>query len=194
MDTGLDDALISRRLDIGRLECINHNIEALVIADGWPSWTLAIQGLSFDNIVTKLVNTCVSVREEIIHTSIGPSVSNIPVQQWLVSKVNQIKVIFVQTSHATFQATINECEQIMFEKVIFVCRDQDYYSADCFRISHVETGGITRGSWSYHINNLPRPKLETSNVRRTIGHVLDVTQGASKLKVDSRHDIIRSTE
>ena len=64
-------------------------------------------------------------------------------------------------------------------RLIYVCTDQSFFTADGFRYSHAEAGGITDGSWTCYSEGLRLTKPPISKVQRTLGHILKATEGRS---------------
>ena len=54
----------------------NLDQHALIIAEGWPSWSLAIDGLGFKTITTVASFSSLSSKYEFASTSLGPSLLN----------------------------------------------------------------------------------------------------------------------
>lgn len=65
-----------RMSDIGTLHKLKSKLKVLILAEGWPSWFFAIQGLGFTEIRIRLINTSLSVFHEIKHTIAGKSVTS----------------------------------------------------------------------------------------------------------------------
>ena len=178
---------LERRTEVGQLFSLDSAWEALIVAEGWPSWSFAVQGLGFTRVRTKLINTNLTVSQEFKHTSVSSTVTRLPLEQLIKEKRDNC-LILIQTTQPTLTRLINESKQLLNNSFIFVCRDQNFLCGECSRISHAEVGGVIRGSWSFYTHKLSPFELNIGKVRRTLGHILDYTQGKDKKKsIDSPH-------
>ena len=169
------------QVDIGKIISLKDAWNVLVVAEGWPSWTFAAAGLGLKIVNTKLVNTSLSTLQEVKQMTIGTSIITDTIDQWINATMSNGRILLLfQTSHSVLKNLINDCPRIMTNPFIFVCQDQNFFCADCVRISHKSVGGITTGIWSCHFNNLLSFDIMRSNVRRSLVHVLDYTQGESR--------------
>jgi hypothetical protein len=56
-------------------------------------------------------------------------------------------IIFVQGLKKFFEDITLTIKN--WQPIIFGCNDSEFWSADSFRLSHVETGGVTKGAWTF---------------------------------------------
>ena len=63
-----EEVKIVRESEVGVLPTSKFKLDILVIAEGWPSWSFAFQGLGFGQVSTRLVNTSLSVTHSFMKT------------------------------------------------------------------------------------------------------------------------------
>ena len=54
-----------RKSEVGSLHKLKSDLNVLIIAEGWPSWFYAVQGLGFKRIRIRLINTSLSIYHEV---------------------------------------------------------------------------------------------------------------------------------
>ena len=160
---------------------LSNNV--LVLSQGWPSWTFALDGLGFKSISTIASFPSLVSRDEFNATSLGKTLlhksSFLP---WL-AKNQQEGIVFVQGNSSFLSEIFSSVDTFNLLKLVFVCTDQDYFTADGWRESHASTGGITTGEWtcySQHLHLLP--SLSSSTIRRSLKHVLRTTESRSSAR------------
>ena len=162
---------------------------ALVIAQGWPSWTFALEGLGFCSLSTIASFDSAASEAEFQATEMGSTlVSKEELSPWL-ERYDDKGIVFVQGEQAFLEAAYHKlCATDEFrvtERIVFVCSDVDFTSADCLRVSHADAGGITDGEWSFYTQAVPLANVKLSKVKRRLKHVLCTTEGAgSKYQLD----------
>lgn len=153
---------------------------ALVISQGWPSWSFALDGLGFESMHTLASFGSVSSREEFLSTSLGETLINqTHLNKWLASHCDN-GIIFVQGERAFLESVYHK-QAIDFKniKLVYACTDEDYFTADGMRLSHQDFGGVTNGEWTVYTEGVTLSKLKVSKVRRNLKHLLSTTEGAS---------------
>lgn len=79
---------------------------ALVISQGWPSWSYALEGLGFESISTLASFDSITSREEFMSTSMGNTLINHKdLNIWLQDHC-QDGISFVQGKHSFFRNSI----------------------------------------------------------------------------------------
>ena len=155
---------------------------AMVIAQGWPSWTFALEGLGFRSVSTIASFGSQASQEEFQATEMGSTlVDKAELSPWL--EANDVKgIIFVQGEQAFLEAAYHRlCSTYEFGnimRIVFVCSDVSFTSEDGLRVSHSSAGGITDGEWTFYTQAIPLVKVKPSRVRRRLKHVLRTTEGA----------------
>jgi len=128
---------------------------AMVISQGWPSWTFALEGLGFCSVSTITSFDSPASKAEFQATEMGSTlVSKEELSPWLDR--NDVKgMIFVQGE----QCSTYEFGSIM--RILFVCSNVSFTSKDSLQVSHSNAGGVTDGEWLFYRQVIP---LELSKV------------------------------
>ena len=163
----------------GEFELTPLDQNALVISQGWPSWTFALDGLGFSSISTIASFRSISSREEFRATSLGSTL--IPKESWSswAEKYDTNGIIFVQGDRIFLESIFLKYEAFDNLKLIFCCNDPEFWTADGWRESHVLAGGVTNGSWTFYKQNIQLPSIPLPNIKRSLRHVLRTTEGES---------------
>jgi hypothetical protein len=163
----------------GTVQPITLCHKALVVSEGWPSWTFALDGLGFHSVSTIATFDSLSSRGEFLATSFGSSLlRHRDFEPWLHDNAN-MNFVFVQGSHTFITSVLQQLQQ--FDNVNIVCAytsDVDSISCDWLE-THANAGGVTNGMWSFETHNFQLPFVEQHVIRRTLKHVLRTTEGAS---------------
>ena len=108
-------------------------------------------------------------------------VSKEELSSWL-ERYDDKGIVFVQGEQAFLKAAYHKlCSTDEFrvtERIVFVCWDVAFTSADSLRVSHADAGGITDGEWSFYTQVVPLANVKLSKVKRRLKHVLRTTEGA----------------
>jgi hypothetical protein len=170
-------------VEIGKMNFHNLNIHALVFSEGWPSWSMALEGLGFKSINTHCTFDSITSREEFKATSFGTTiVTNAFISTWLNTSVDD-GIIFIQGSKGYYERIVHMIGETSENyKMVFVCSDPNFYSLDTFRVSHSEVGAVLSSSWSVFINNLNNVKIQNQSIRRVIHQIIDPVQGPASAK------------
>jgi hypothetical protein len=155
---------------------------AMVISQGWPSWTFALEGLGFCSVSTIASFDSSASKAEFQATEMGSTLVNKEeLSPWL-ERHDDKGIVFVQGEQAFLEAAYHKlCSSDEFrivERIVFVCSDVTFTSADSLRVSHADAGGITNGEWSFYTQAVPLTSLKLSKVKRRLKHVLRTTEGA----------------
>ena len=155
---------------------------ALVVSQGWPSWSFALDGMGFDSISTIASFQSFSSRDEFKATSLGSTLlPTESISSWMASN-HETAIIFIQGDQSFFESTLQSINTFEL-KVIFVCSDPTFFTAEGWRESHAANGGVTDGWWTCYAQNLLLPvDLNATNIRRTLKHVLRTTEGGSSAR------------
>ena len=172
---------IGYQVQTGTLELTAVDYHALVISQGWPSWTFALEGLGLKSISTLASFTSLGSRQEFLATEPGATLINKRVLSDWFSVHKMDGVIFVQGDRKfleqSYQLGItNE------SRLVYACSEESFWSADGSRISHPACGGVTDGEWTVYSQNLRVSPFKPSTVRRTLRHVLSTVEGPSTVQ------------
>ena len=150
---------------------------ALVISQGWPSWTFALEGLGFESVSTIASFESLSSREEFKATSMGTTlIKKERVSEWAVEN-NQQGVVFVQGDAKFLDLAYQKLKGFQDLICILGCSDIDFSTSDSWREQHSLAGGVTDGNWSFYSPNIDLPKLPSFGIQRSLRHVLRTTEG-----------------
>jgi hypothetical protein len=153
--------------------------DALVISQGWPSWTFALDGLGFASISTIASFRSLSSRDEFKHTSLGSTlISHETWSDW-VNRHKDTGVVFVQGDRTFLESIFLQCESFHSLRLVYCCSDPDFWTADGWRESHRDAGGVTDGSWTFYKQNVVLSAAVIPPIQRSLRHVLRTTEGAS---------------
>ena len=181
---------IGFQVDLGCLRQSELKEEVLVISQGWPSWSFALDGLGFADIKTLANFQSLSSREEFKATSLGNTLirkDQLPL--WLSSGDSKnAGLVFVQGDQKFLETTFLSLADVASNRVVYSCTEEEFETADCWRESHAAAGGVTTGSWSFYSHNLSIWSKGSNTVRRTLRHVLRTTEGSS-----SKYQLHKST-
>ena len=110
---------------------------ALVISQGWPSWTLALEGLGLKSILTLASFPSLGTRQEFLATEAGATLIN----KRVLTKNDGI--IFVQGERKFLEMTCSQMGITDDLRLAYTCSEESFWSADGSRISHAACGGVT---------------------------------------------------
>ena len=160
----------------------NLDQHALIIAEGWPSWSLAIDGLGFKTITTVASFSSLSSKYEFASTSLGPSLLNEKdLNNWLDTHTDV--VIFIQGTRAFFENACTKITAWQEMRLVFCCSDSSFHSSDGWRETHEDAGGVTDGAWTFYSQNMILTPKDPVMVKRHLRHVLRTTEGATSTKL-----------
>jgi hypothetical protein len=161
---------------------ISHSSVAdhvLVISEGWPSWSFALDGLGFSSITTSAYFSSLSSKEEFKSTSLGLSpINNNSIQGWIESK-GDLGLIFIQGDQSFLYSMYHRLENFDALRLVFGCNDQTFWTADGWRESHSNCGGVTNGEWTFYCQNMVLSNDRLPCIERSLWHVLRTTEGQS---------------
>ena len=161
-----DESAIGYQVASGTFNVSPLPQHALVIAQGWPSWTFALEGLGFESISTIASFSNLSSREEFRSTSMGQTlISREAVSKWALSHDSD-GVVFVQGNSDFLDLTHQKLKGFQDLICIFGCSDPNFNTEDSWREIHADAGGVTNGGWSFFSPNVNLPTIETFGVRR----------------------------
>ena len=164
-------------------ELIDH---ALVVSDGWPSWTFALDGLGFKSLSTVASFQSLSSRDEFRSTSLGKTlIKRDRIKRW-IEEHKRDGILFIQGPRETLKTIENLSNEFTELRLIFCCNDTEFFTADGWRESHADAGGVTDGTWTCYSQNLDLSPKEANPVRRNLRHVLRTTEGASSKRALTR--------
>ena len=77
---------------------------------------------------------------------------------------HETAIIFIQGDQSFFESTLQSINTFEL-KVIFVCSDPTFFTAEGWRESHAANGGVTDGWWTCYAQNLLLPvDLNATNI------------------------------
>jgi hypothetical protein len=140
----------------------------LVIAQGWPSWSFALDGLGFGSITTSAQFPSLSSKEEFKSTSLGPSlISNHSIDDW-IAKHGETGLLFIQGDQPFLSSIFHRFENFDELRVVFGCSDPNFWTADGWRESHSGCGGVTNGTWTFYCQNVPLSSSSLPAISRSL--------------------------
>jgi hypothetical protein len=153
---------------------------ALVISQGWPSWSYALEGLGFKSVSTLASFDSITSREEFKATSMGDTLINQKeLNNWLESHC-QDGILFVQGERTFLETAYHRTIDLYPNlKLVYICTNTKFFTADGYRLSHANSGGVTDGEWTYYLEGLSPDPVPITKVSRNLGHVLRTTESAS---------------
>jgi hypothetical protein len=57
-------------------------------------------------------------------------------------------------------------------KLVYICTDVTFFTADGYRLSHANSGGVTDGEWTYYVEGVSPHPIPVTKVNRNLGRVL----------------------
>ena len=171
-----------------------------VIANDWPSWSLALYSLGIEEITTVMPTASTEVLEEVKATVIGDSL--VDYQEWeKAEKVKHYDLVLIQGTDYFVSEVRNwcdswrsmtvfgvvSCQGIASKREGLLC-DKSWTNHKSIQVNHVQTGGITRGRWKVY-GDLKLTGLKSSPVKRVLRHLVDSTEMGP---VISDHKLIRN--
>ena len=156
---------------------------ALVLSQGWPSWSFALEGLGFASISTMASFPSITSRDEFRATTIGASLlDRSKLVQWIKNHESK-GILFIQGNQDYFETITKVIGDWSTTRIVFACSDMNFFTAEGWRESHANAGGITNGEWTCFVNKLSLGAADAYPVRRTLRHVLRTTEGASSMRL-----------
>ena len=152
---------------------------ALVVVQGWPSWTFALEGLGWKSLSTVASFSSLGSRQEFLATKSGATLINKRVLSEWLSAHRIDGVIFVQGDRKFLEMSHSQMGMTDETRLVYACSDETFWSADGTRISHAACGGVTDGVWIVYTQNLRSSSFQLLAVRRTLRHVLSSVEGPS---------------
>jgi len=123
---------------------------ALVLSQGWPSWTFGLEGLGFKSVSTIAAFPSLSSREEFRATEMSSTLmGGDKLHPWLVDHSSD-GILFVQGEREYLEAAHHKLDEFENIQVIYACSDPSFWSADRARVSHKNCGGVTDGEWTIY--------------------------------------------
>ena len=174
---------IGYQVQVGLLRVTSVDHHALVISQGWPSWTFAVQGLGLKSISTLASFPSLGTREEFLATEAGSTLINKRVLSDWISDHKTDGIIFVQGDRKFLEMAFLKMGVTNEARLVYACSEESFWSADGYRMSHAACGGVTDGEWTVYAQNLTMPSFEPSSVRRTLRHVLSSVLGPSSSRI-----------
>jgi hypothetical protein len=166
----------------GEIELTPLDQNALVISQGWPSWSFALDGLGFASISTLANFRSLSSRDEFRHTTLGSTLLHHDNWNDWLTRHSDNGIIFVQGDRAFLESIFLRCESFDSLRLVYCCSDPDFWTADGWRESHTTAGGVTDGSWTFYKQNLLLSSAVIPPIRRSLRHVLRTTESASSAR------------
>ena len=170
----------------GIVEPIELEAEALVLSQGWPSFTFALEGLGFSKVSTVASFPSLTSRDEFKSTSMGKTIMDKKLLDGWLETNSDSGVIFVQGERSFLEVAFRKLENWKDLKLVFCCSDDKFWSSDGWRESHADAGGVTDGAWTCYVQNLVLPISKLAPVHRTLRHVLRTTEGGSSKRALSK--------
>ena len=157
--------------------------DALILSQGWPSWTFAIEGLGFRSVSTLAYFDSITSRDEFKSTEAGNTlIAKHRLESWLKLHCPD-GIVFIQGDPCFFKTFSDSYSNYIDNlRIVFSCTDQAWYIKDGIRVSHSQVGGVTDGEWTIIIENLICSLSFTSKVHRTLAHFLSTMEGESSAK------------
>ena len=176
-------------VEVGTFEIKQLNLHSLVFSQGWPSWTMALEGLGFNSIKTICTFDSVTAREEFKSTSFGNTLMNLSLfGQWLIDHSND-GIIFIQGSQSYLKdIKVLIGDHYEYLPLIFACSDPNFHSIDCIRLSHRSVGGVLSSAWSIYFENLTKIHIESQSICRVMHQIVDSVQGPASIRSIEKYD------
>lgn len=110
----------------GTVKPIELSSEALVLSQGWPSFTFALEGLGFSKVSTIASFPSLTSRDEFGSTGMGGTlIDKRLLDDWL--KINASSgVIFVQGEREFLEMACHRLENWSELKLVFCCSDEKF--------------------------------------------------------------------
>ena len=146
-----------------------------------------MEGLGFKSVSTLASFNNITSREEFRSTEVGSTlISKTSLDEWNQEHCDD-GILFIQSDVTFFKSYYTTITAINCQpKLIFVCTDTSFYTADGFRLSHAQVGGVTDGEWTYYTEGLSSFRIPSTSVSRVLGHLLSTTESASTKKLLSK--------
>ena len=155
---------------------------ALVISQGWPSWTFGLEGLGFRTLSTSASFSSLSSREEFKATNMASTlIEREAVSKWATSHAFD-GAVFVQGDQQFLDMAHQKLKGFQDLICVFGCSDTTFSTSDSWKESHSNAGGVTDGEWAFYSPNIELPSEKSFGIHRVLKHVLRTTEGASSVR------------
>jgi hypothetical protein len=177
-------------VEVGEFNTVELNTHALVFSQGWPSWTMALEGLGFSSVNTICSFDSITSRDEFKCTVFSNTLIHMSqLGSWLTDHY-QDGIIFIQGPQSFYNNVTKLIDDQYDLPLVFVCSEPKFFSSDCQRISHHEVGGVLNASWSFYFENLTGFEIEKQSIRRVAHQIIDSVQGAASQKLLELYDVV----
>lgn len=180
-----------RQEEVGMFQVLNWQGPLVVLSEGWPSWSFALEGMNCDNIFTMCSFITDKVKLECIATTVGPTL----VEDWdcLTRSLHTSgpPVVFIQGSLDFVKKQFMRIDELScIAGVALVPKgDKEMLKKEGWtwssQIKHAEMGGLTDGGWD--VLSSHSLDLGSTVLRRTLGMILQPVQSGKRMK--TRYEI-----
>ena len=155
----------------------------MVIAEGWPSWTFALQALAARTIITLIPKSDEALRRELMATSVGPTMVDHPEGRGFKDLLTPDTIVLVQGSRGFIteywasldsQGVLADCP--FFGMYPATEQGSNAMAGRQYKVSHKQFGGVTTGVWSF-VSSVQLSGLKNKHVKRRLEHVLSSVEG-----------------
>ena len=155
---------------------------ALVISQGWLSWTFTLEELGLKSLLTLASFPSLGSQQEFLAMESGATLINKRVLPDWLSAHKTDGIVFVQGDCKFLEMTYFQMSITDELHLVYACSEESFWSADGSQISQAACGGVTDGKWTVYVQNLRAPSFKPSAVWRTFHHVLLSVEGPSSVK------------
>ena len=158
----------------------------VVLAEGWPSWTFALDALGCREIMTLASFSSALEREEFKATRVGPTRVVLKDLRLRWSELGLKPHVLVQGSAAfsdSMRKLIDELGAASVTELVGLEEEKSRTMQETrFRqISHKQVGGVTTGKWRIFTTE-DTQNWQTPKISKCLKHILKSTEGGRKLE------------
>ena len=194
MEAGNEAGAVGYQEEKGTVPLWPEEARAVVLAEDWPSWSFALDGLGCKNILTYVQFRGPKAREEFKVTALGKTRVGWDLlrRDWRNRKDSPC--VFVQGGKVFRERMRAMTKELGASRVVEVgdkaCWDSDKWAWQQ-EVSHRQVGGVTTGRWMVGASKGPGRRLHFSKIRRVLQHIIKLTN-PGKLLRESPFSIARA--
>ncbi len=171
------------QVETGTLERLNWASTCFVVAEGWPSWSFALQALGVAELRTYVASDD-RFKIDLLATSLSSSMHEYSQFEHDICSEEAAPHLFVQGSATFVELVRNKLGDLESALGSFTCvvpqREAVLSGKTPFHqahLSHKALGGVTTGQWRV-FSSVP-VRVPRSEVRRTLRHLVSTTESGT---------------
>ena len=178
MEAGNEAGVVGYQEEIGSVNPWPNAVHTVVLAEGWPSWAFALDGLGCNGITTYARFTDAKAREEFKVTALGKTRVSLDhlKRDWRSRK--EPPWVFVQGGLLFRREMLDMMEGLGIGGLVEIGKageDRSKHWGWEQEISHRQVGGVTTGKWFAGATASLGKRIHFSKLRRVVRHILNST-------------------